>query len=129
MASQPPPASGVLSALQQLGAALLTTLQDRVELVAVELQEEKFRALKTFVWMCAAMVTGTLALIFASFTVLYLSWESARLPALLGMTLFYVVVTVALLLTLRNFLARQGQPFSSTIQQLREDRACMRTKN
>ena len=129
METAPPSATGILHSFRMLGDSLLGTVKDRLELFVVELQEEKFRLIQTFVWICAAIFTGMMAIVFASLTLVYLFWESARLTVLVGLTLLYAGGTVALLVALRRFLARQPTPFAATLHELGEDRACIRKGN
>jgi uncharacterized membrane protein YqjE len=122
-------APGLLGSIRKLGETLIGTVQDRVELFSVELQEEKFRLIQIFVWISAAVFAGMMALTFASLTVVYYFWESSRLAALGGLTLLYTGALIAIVISLRRFLARQPQPFAATLQELGEDRACIRTGN
>jgi len=120
------PPLGFLDSFRTLGDGLLATIEDRLGLFSIELQEEKFRLIQTFVWISAALFGAMMTVMFASLTVVYLFWESARLAALGGLTLLYASATVALVLGLRRFLARQPQPFAATREELGEDRACIR---
>ena len=121
-----PGSPNFLGSLRSLGDGLLATLQDRIELFTLELQEEKFRLIQIFIWICAAVFTGMMAITFASLTVVYLFWESARLAVLGGLALFYTGALVAIILGFRRYTARQPQPFSATRQEIGEDRACIR---
>ncbi|MEO6569213.1 MAG: phage holin family protein, partial [Opitutaceae bacterium] len=93
-----------------------------------ELQEEKQRLIQLFVWISVAIFTGMMALAFASFTVVYLFWESARLIVLGGLTLLYTGVATGAVLALRKQIARQSKPFAASLQELRNDRACIPTE-
>jgi uncharacterized membrane protein YqjE len=124
-----PASAGFLHSLRALGDGLLATVQDRLELFSVELQEEKFRLIQTFVWISAAVFTGMMALTFASLTLVYLFWASARLAVLGGLAVFYTAALVAIIIALRRFIARQPSPFSATRQEIGEDRACIRNEN
>lgn len=126
MEDDSPAPPGLLSSFRRLGDTLLATLQDRIELFSVELQEEKFRLIQIFIWISAAVCAGMMAITFASLTLVYYFWESARLAVLGGLTLFYVGALVATTVALRRFLARQPRPFDATLQELGEDRACIR---
>ena len=117
---------GFLSSFRVLGESLLANVQDRLTLVSVELQEEKFRLIQTFIWISAAIFTGMMAITFASLTLVYLFWESARLAVLGGLTLLYSGALVAIIVALRRFIARQPSPFAATLQEIGEDRACIR---
>jgi uncharacterized membrane protein YqjE len=126
MENGPPDSPGFLGSLRTLGDGLLATVQDRLELLSVELQEEKFRLIQTFVWISAAVFSGMLAITFASLALVYFFWESARLAVLGGLALFYAAALVAIIIALRRFIARQPSPFLATRQELGEDRACIR---
>ena len=129
MENAPSGSPGFLSSFRALGDSLLGTLQDRLELFSVELQEEKYRLIQTFVWISAAVCTGMLAITFASLTVVYLFWDSARLVVLGGLTAFYGGAAVATIVAFRRFLARQPLPFAATRQEIGADRVCMRNDN
>jgi uncharacterized membrane protein YqjE len=124
-----PASAGFLHSLRALGDSLLATVQDRLELLSVELQEEKFRLIQTFVWISAAVFTGMMAITFASLTLVYLFWASARLAVLGGLAVFYAAALVAIVIAFRRFIARQPRPFSATQQEIGEDRACIRNES
>jgi uncharacterized membrane protein YqjE len=121
--------SGILGSVRVLADNLLSSVQDRLELVSVELQEEKQRLIQVFIWVSAAIFTAMMAIAFASFTVVFLFWESARVAALVGVTLIYTAGAVAIVLTFRRVLARQPRPFAASLQELKNDRACIQTEN
>jgi len=123
------PAAGFTGTLQQLGASLLGAVYDRVELLGLELQEEKFRLVRLFLWISAVFFTGVMALTFASLTLVYLFWETARLAVLGGLTAFYLGAVATLIVTLRRHLTRQPRPFAATLAELQEDQACIRGAN
>ena len=124
-----PASAGFLHSLRALGDGLLASVQNRLELFSVELQEEKFRLIQTFVWISAAVFTGMMALTFVSLTLVYLFWASARLAVLGGLAVFYAGALVAIIIAFRRFIARQPRPFSATRQEIGEDRACIRNEN
>lgn len=120
---------GLVSSLRLLGDNLLAGVQERVELASLEVQEEKFRLIQTFVWISGAIFAVAMALAFASLTLVYLFWESARLIVLGGLTMAYAVGAVAIVVAFRRYLARQPRPFSATADELRQDRACIPPEN
>jgi uncharacterized membrane protein YqjE len=129
METATPAPSGFLGSLRALGDGLLASVQNRMELISVELQEEKFRLIRTFVWISAAIFLGMMAIMFASITLVYLFWESARLAVLGGLTVLFTGALVVILIALRRYLARQPHPFAATLHEIRQDRACIRTGN
>lgn len=121
--------SGFIGSLRALADGLLASAQERLELFGVELQEEKFRLIQIIVWISAAIFAGGMAITFASITLVYLFWESARLAVLGTLTLFYSGALVAVIVAFRRYLARQPRPFAASLQEIKNDRACIRTTN
>ena len=69
----------------------------------------------------AAIFFGMMTLAFASMALIYLFPEEMRGGALLGLTGFYALAVVSIILGFRRYLARQPKPFSGTISELKED--------
>jgi uncharacterized membrane protein YqjE len=126
MESSPPASSGFFKNLSGLGDSLLGALQERIELVSVELQEEKYRLVRLIIWGGAAVFAGVMTLSFATLTIVYLLWDTARLAALGGFTLLYGGVLIWVIMMLRRQFTHQPKPFEATIDSLTEDRACIR---
>lgn len=120
-----PAPTGYLNSLRSLGEGILASVQERVELFTVELQEEKFRLIQIFIWISAAIFAGMMAITFASLTLVYLFWESARLAVLGSLTFLYAGTLAAIIVGFRRYLARQPKPFAATLQEIRDDRACI----
>lgn len=122
----PPPTPGLISSLRRLTDGLLGSIESRLQLLAVEVQEEKYRLIQNFIWISAALFAGMLAITFFSLTVVYLFWDRARLAVLIGFTVLYAGAVVAIILRFKRYLARQPKPFASTLAEIREDRSCIR---
>jgi uncharacterized membrane protein YqjE len=121
--------TGLLDTLRSFAASLLSNAHNRVELFSLELQEEKFRLIQVFVWISATVFAAAMAVAFASITLVYLFWESARLAVLGGLTVFYVATLVVLLIAFRRYLKQQPRPFSATLGELQQDRTCIHPEN
>lgn len=128
MESRPPASSGFFKNLSSLGDSLLGALQERIELVSVELQEEKYRFIRLIIWISAAVFAGGMTLSFATLTIVYLLWDTARLAALGGFTLLYGGALVWVIVMLRRQFTHQPKPFEATLDTLTEDRACIRSQ-
>jgi len=128
-ATSNPAAPGFIASLRALADGLMAGAQGRLELLSAELHEEKFRLIQTFAWISAIAFTSMMAVAFASITLVYLFWESARLAVLGGLTACYAGALVATLLAFRRHLARQPRPFAATLAELQKDRECIRPEN
>ena len=129
MQENPPPATGVLGSLRTLGAGLAAGLHERVALLALELQEEKYRLIQTLVWIGAVQFTAAMALIFASLTLVLLFWENGRLAVVGGLAVLYGLTFAVLVAAFRRYLARQPRPLAATLEELQEDETCIRGGN
>jgi len=129
MESRGSASGGFIDSLRGVGDSLLGSLQDRLELLSIEVQEEKFRLIQLIIWVAAAVFAGVMTLLMASVTVAYFFWTDARLGVLLGLTGFYAVVLVAIIVGFRRMIARQPKPFAGTLEEIKEDRACIRRRN
>jgi uncharacterized membrane protein YqjE len=122
------PDTGWLASLRRFADGLLASVQDRLQLLAIELNEEKLRLIQILVWIAAIVSLGFLAVIFASLVLLVLFWETARVPVAIGLAVAYGGSLAAAIIGFRRFLARQPVPFSATLRELQKDRECIRTE-
>jgi uncharacterized membrane protein YqjE len=123
------PAPTFLGSLRSLGDGLLASVQERLELFTVELQEEKFRLIRTFIWICLAVFSGMMAITFASLTLVYLFWETARLAVLGGLALAYTAAFAVIVIAFRRHMASQPNPFAATLHEIGRDRECIQDEN
>jgi len=117
---------GFLKNLTGLGDSLLGALQERVELISVEVQEEKYRLIRLIIWIEAAVFAGVMLLSFATLTLVYLLWSGSPLAALAAVTGFYALMLAAVIVALRRQFTHPPKPFEATIETIKEDRACIR---
>jgi len=129
MDTRVPVGGGLLGSLRGLADTVVVSARERLELLGLELQEEKLRFIQTLVWIAVAVFTAMLAITFASITIVYLFWDSARLQALIGLTAFYGIAFGLVLKKCRDCVSRQPRPFDATLSELQNDSACIRPRN
>jgi uncharacterized membrane protein YqjE len=103
---------------------LLTIGENRLELLRVELQEEREGLLRAFLLALGVAVFGLLAGMTLSAAIVLWLWPSAPVAALLSLTGLYGAAGVCLWWRLTGLL-RDWQTLSATLEQLRKDRACL----
>ena len=104
-----------------MGESLVALLHTRIELAAVELQEEGERRKEMVVLAAVAAVFLAMgAVLFAMFVVIVF-WDSHRLLAAGGMTALYVGIGVAALARLRRSARESPPPFEATLAELAKD--------
>jgi uncharacterized membrane protein YqjE len=119
---------GVWASLKRTLDALLATAHNRVELFAVEVQEEKCRLMEALLCAVAAAVFGTITLTLVTLLVVLVFWENGRLIALGGLSVLYLAGTVLAWRALQSHLKARSA-FAGTIDELKRDRACLGTPN
>ena len=129
MDTHAPGPSGLLGSLRGFADGLLGSVHDRVELLSVELHEEKHRLVQIIIWISGIVLSGMLAIIFASLALVFWLWETSRVAAASGLAGLYAIAFAAVLIFFRRYLRRQPRPFSGTLSELRSDRACIRPES
>lgn len=123
--SDTPRSRGLFSSLRTLLASGVATVQTRLELLAVELQEERVRVLGLLAYGAAALILLLAGAIFLAVFLTVLWWDSHRLLVLgVFSALFLGGGGVALAFAMR--LARSGSRlFAASLTELARDRTAL----
>jgi uncharacterized membrane protein YqjE len=117
--------TGMLGSLRRLCDNGVTLLHNRVELLSVELQEQKARLVKLLVLAAVASLVGFVAFLLLNAVILVAVGDEARFPVLIGLCVLYALVAAAAIFALRKEL-RAPLPFSGTLDQLKKDQEWLR---
>ena len=109
---------------KRLAQRLLTIGENRLELLTVEVQEERERLLHAFLLALGVAAFGLLASLTLTAAIVVLLWQYSPFAVLLTLTGLYGVAAVCLYRRL-TLLLRDWQTLSATLDQLRKDRACL----
>jgi len=103
---------------------LLIVGENRLELLMVEVQEERERLLHAILLALGAAVCSFLAGVALTVAIVILLWHLSPVGVLLALTSLYAVIAVYLY---RRFTAlqRDWKTLPATLDQLRKDRACL----
>jgi uncharacterized membrane protein YqjE len=103
---------------------LLTIGENRLELLTVEVQEEREHLLHAFLLALGAAAFGLLAGLTLTTALVIWLWTCSPLGVLLTLTVLYGAAGICLWRRL-NTLLRDWQTLSASLNQLRKDRACL----
>ena len=103
---------------------LLTIGENRLELLTVEVQEERERLLHAFLLALGVAAFGLLAGLTLTAAIVVLLWAWSPVAVLLILTGLYAAAGVCLYRRLTGLL-RNWQTLSASLDQLRKDRACL----
>ncbi|MBU6491461.1 MAG: phage holin family protein [Burkholderiales bacterium] len=118
-------ASGRPSLRRTVGVAL-EIVQSRLELIGIELSEEKDRLLTIAFLGLAGMLFGLLALITLTALVAVLFWDTYRWQALCAIALAYALAGLACAALARRLLREAPLPFEATLNEFQKDRDSLR---
>lgn len=110
--------------LRRFVRRLLSLGENRLELLALEVQEGRDRLFKDFLLALAVAGFALLALLAGSAALMMRFWASSPASALLGLTALYGAIGAGLFLWLHRRL-RQWQALPDSLDQLRKDRQCV----
>lgn len=117
----------VSAPLRRLGVSLLTLGRIRLELFAIEAQEEKERIAGLLLWAVLAALLAGFGLLMALVLVTVALWDSSyRLLALGGGTVVLVAAAVFAVLKVKGLIAQPASLFRSSIGELRADADALR---
>lgn len=114
---------GLRNALAQVGASVLALLRTRLELVALEFDEERERTAERLALVLAVVLFAAFAVFAATALLVAFFWDTHRLAALSFVTLVYVAIALVALWRLRERQRSQLPPFAGTLAELERDRA------
>ena len=117
---------GFAESVRQLGKSLLDLLHTRTELFAVELQEEKVRALRLVLWIAAAIAVGVSGLLIAMGALALWVWEAAGYWGLVGLAAGALGAAAVILWGVHRNMTNGPAPFAGTVAEFRKDAACLR---
>jgi uncharacterized membrane protein YqjE len=103
---------------------LMTIGENRLELLMVEVQEERERLLRALLLALGVALFAFLGGIALTTALVVLLWSISPLGVLLALTALYSAASI-LLYCRFTVLQREWKSFPATIDQLRKDRACL----
>jgi uncharacterized membrane protein YqjE len=119
---------GILASVRGILDSGLSVAENRVELFAVELRQEKCRLVESLIWAVAVVSFAITSLTLLTLAIIILFWENARVAALLALAALYLLGTLLAWRGLRIRLDNTAA-FSGTLGEIQKDRECLRFKN
>ena len=116
------PTRGLRGALANLGASLLGLVHTRLELAAVEFEEERHRVVERVALLLVAILFFAFALLIGSLIVVAYYWDTHRLRALFGVTLAYAAIGGFAIWRASKLGQVITKPFAASLAELERDR-------
>ena len=116
------PATGILQSLRNLATTLVALLQNRLELLATDLEEERIRLLQLLFWAAAALFFFALGVLMITVLVALLVWESHRLAGIVVLAVVFLAIGAGLAIVVRNRMNLRSRLFSASLDELAKDK-------
>lgn len=112
---------GILASLRKLIDGGLGITQNRVELFAIELREEKCRLINNFIQAGIVVALGAMAMALLTGAIIVQFWHESPVAVLLALATLY---SLGAFLTWRSLRDQTGkaQSFPATLEEIRKDR-------
>ena len=120
--------AGIFASLRGLLKTVLAIAQNRLELLLVELQQERWRFFDALLLAGAVLILSAMSLMVATITLVVVCVEAKRLDLLVALMLLCLAATIVAFWRLRKRL-KTWAPFSGTLTELKKDKACLDAKN
>jgi uncharacterized membrane protein YqjE len=113
---------GLGASLRSLATGALGLVAAHVELVGVEIQQEKERVAELAVLGACALVLFGMALLLVTLLIVAALWDSYRLFAIGGLAVVYFALGAYAVASIRRKLDAHPNPFAGTAAELDKDR-------
>jgi uncharacterized membrane protein YqjE len=120
--------NGLFASVKRMADLALATMHTRIELFAVEVQEEKCRFVQAVLLTAGAIALGVSALALATIALVVLFWDHGRIAILCGLSGLFILGAGLMFRSLRKCLS-SGPGFKGTLGELEKDRTCLLPKN
>lgn len=113
----------------RLGGIASQILQDRLELLALELREAKIRFVQAVLLVCMAVVFSLLGLLLLVLAGIYVLPPEWRLYGLIFASATSILAGAIVFIVLLRHLQQKPLAFDQSLAELKKDATCFSTKN
>lgn len=124
----PPIISGFTGAAGRFGGIASQILQDRLELMALELRQAKIRFVQALLLACIGVVFSLLGLLLLVLAGLYILPPQWRVYGLAAAAAVSILAGMVVFISMRRRLERNPMAFDQSIAELKKDISCFSTK-
>ena len=111
----------ILQTVGRIGGTVLAMVETRLELAALEIEEESQRLLGYFMLALLSLILFGIAMVLVSLTIILLFWETYRLQEALGLAALFAVAGTVIMMKLKSAFASRPRMLASTVAELNKD--------
>jgi len=122
------PSNGLAYSVRQLFSTLLALAHNRLQLVVVELQEEKIKLVKLAIFGGVGFIAACFGIIFLALFLTVYFWESYRLVVLGGFASLFLLTSVVCVFVAKSLLSKKSALGTALLGELAKDKAVLENK-
>lgn len=111
----------IAESLTRLAATLISLTQTRLELIAVELEEESLRLFSYLFFGLAAMFCLGITILLGIFLIVVLYWDTHRVGVMVSLMIFFGVTSMLLALSLHRRYRQKPKLLAHTLAEFSRD--------
>lgn len=108
--------------VKKMGGALAGLIQGHLELIGIEIQEERARIFKLFLLASLSLILGLLILVGFSAAIVIAFWDSNPIVAILVLCVIYAVAMALCISRAIRLGKESASPFQATVEELARNR-------
>jgi uncharacterized membrane protein YqjE len=120
--NNPDRSKGLLTSLADLAATMLAIVQTRIELLSVELEQERDHVISLLVMSLIALFCFGVGLVLIIIAIVMANWETHRVAALSMISGFFLMAGIAVWVYSRHKLKTKPVILTTTLSELSKDR-------
>ena len=111
----------IIETVGRIGGTLFAMVETRLELAALEIEEETQRLIGYFMLALLALILFGIALVLVALTIILIFWDTYRLQAALGLAALFAVAASVIGFKLKAAFATRPRMLASTVAELNKD--------
>ena len=111
----------IVESVSRLAGTFIGILQTRLELIAIEVEEESLRFFSYFFFALAAMFCIGMVLLLGVLLIVVIYWDTNRVPVLVSLMAFFALSSVMIMLGVRKHYRMKPRMLSHTLTELSRD--------
>ena len=119
---------GIFASVRALVRTLIRIGHNRLELLLVEWQEERWRLFEALLLVGLVLIFALMALLVVTMTFVVVCIQAQRYECIVGLFVIFLAATGISIWQLRNRL-KNWVPFAATLEEIKKDKECLQEKN
>ena len=111
----------IMETVGRIGGTLLAMVETRLELAALEIEEETQRLIGYFMLALLSLILFGIAMVLVSLAIILVFWETYRLQAALGLAALFGIAATVIGMKLKTAFATRPRMLASTVAELNKD--------